>query len=133
MAKEGNYGWSPRQMERINARRAARGQEQLVNSNNDEEEYYEDQPETKPKTQRGPAFPSKRPSTLDAYKGQKSLGERMAERPSTLDAYKEKNKALQANRAVEGAVKEENEERKRKGGKGISTPTLQDSFSRFTA
>ena len=130
MGKEGNYGWSPRQMERINDRRAARGQEQLVNSNNDEEEYYEDQPET----QRKPAFPSNRPSALDAYKGQKSLGERMAERPSTLDAYKEKNKALQANRAVEGAVKEENEERKRKGGKGISTPSsIQGSYNRFTA
>ena len=33
MAREGRYGWTPRQMERINARRAARGQEQLRNVN----------------------------------------------------------------------------------------------------
>jgi hypothetical protein len=115
-------------MERINARRAARGREQLVNLRNPQED------EEEKVTQRKPAFPSERPSALDQYKGQKSLGERMAERPSTLDAYKEKNKALQANRAVEGAVKEENEERKRKGGKGISTlSSLQGSYNRFTA
>ena len=34
MAKVGNYYWSPRQMERINARRAARGREPLVNLRN---------------------------------------------------------------------------------------------------
>ena len=39
MAKYGNYGWSPRQMERINERRAKRGQEELRNRR------YEDEPE----------------------------------------------------------------------------------------
>ena len=159
MARYGQYNYSDKQLERINARRRESGRDELVNTKgmggysgrNDEranarfDSYAKSvgmggysnqsspQGKTDQKTQRGPAFPSERPSALDAYKGQKSLGERMAERPSTLDAYKEKNKALQANRAVEGAVKEENEERKRKGGKGISTPSLQGSFNRFTA
>jgi hypothetical protein len=34
MAKIGQYNWSPRQMERINARREARGRESLVNLKN---------------------------------------------------------------------------------------------------
>lgn len=34
MAKYGNYGWSPRQMERVNARRKEQGKEELVNVNN---------------------------------------------------------------------------------------------------
>ncbi len=38
MAKIGSYGWSPKQMERINARRAARGREQLINLRNIETE-----------------------------------------------------------------------------------------------
>ena len=39
MAKYGRYGWTPAQMERINERRAARGQEELRNL------YYEDRPQ----------------------------------------------------------------------------------------
>ena len=31
--KTGNYGWTPQQMERVNARRQERGQEQLINQN----------------------------------------------------------------------------------------------------
>ena len=123
MGKEGNYGWSPRQMERINARRAARGQEQLVNLNNP----YKDNDEQK--TKRKPAFPSERPSALDQYKGQKSLRERMAEKGSLKSEIQDKNRASQVGRAV----KSEDEKRKRKGGKGISTPSLQSSFNRFTA
>lgn len=34
MARIGQYGWNPRQMERINARRMERGQEPLVNLRN---------------------------------------------------------------------------------------------------
>lgn len=34
MARIGQYGWSPRQMERINARRMERGKEPLVNLRN---------------------------------------------------------------------------------------------------
>jgi hypothetical protein len=126
MAKEGNYAWSPRQMERINARRAARGREQLVNIKNPQ---YQEESEDQPKTQRKPAFPSERPSALDQYKGQKSLSERMAEKGSLKSEIQDRNRASQVGRAVES----ENEKRKRKGGKGISTPSLQGSFNRFTA
>lgn len=126
MAKEGNYAWSPRQMERINARRAARGREQLVNLRNPQ---YQEESEDQPKTQRKPAFPSERPSALDQYKGQKSLSERMAERGSLKSEIQDRNRAMQVGRAVES----ENEKRKRKGSKGISTPSLQGSYSRFTA
>ena len=31
--KTGSYGWTPQQMERVNARRQERGQEQLINQN----------------------------------------------------------------------------------------------------
>ena len=123
MAKEGNYAWSPRQMERINARRAARGREQLVNLRNPQED------EEEKVTQRKPAFPSERPSALDQYKGQKSLSERMAEKGSLKSDIQAKNIASQVGRAVES----EDEKRKRKGSKGISTPSLQGSYNRFTA
>ena len=123
MAREGYYGWSPRQMERINARRAARGREQLVNRNNP----YQDNDEQA--IQRKPAFPSERPSALDQYKGQKGLRERMAEKGSLKSEIQDKNRASQVGRAVES----EDEKRKRKGSKGISTPSLQSSFNRFTA
>ena len=125
MAREGYYGWSPRQMERINARRAAKGREQLVNRNNPQE----DESSQEQAIQRKPAFPSQRPSALDQYKGQKGLRERMAGRPSALGEYKDKNKSLQVARAVES----EDEKRKRKGGMGISTPSLQGSYNRLTA
>jgi hypothetical protein len=124
MAKEGNYAWSPRQMERINTRRAAKGREQLVNLRNPQED------EEEKVTQRKPAFPSERPSALDQYKGQKSLSERMAEKGSLKSGIQDKNRAIQVARAVES----ENEKRKRKGGMGVGTPnTLQDSYNRVTA
>ena len=123
MAKEGNYAWSPRQMERINARRAARGREQLVNLRNPQED------EEEKVTQRKPAFPSERPSALDQYKGQKGLRERMAEKGSLKSEIQDKNRAMQVARAVES----EDEKRKRNRGMGISTPSLQSSFNRFTA
>ena len=55
MAKYGNYGWSPRQMERINERRAKRGQEELRNRR------YEDEPEEE--RQRPSVRPTPSPAT----------------------------------------------------------------------
>jgi hypothetical protein len=126
MAKEGNYAWSPRQMERINARRAARGREQLVNLRNPQ---YQEESEDQPKTQRKPAFPSERPSALDQYKGQKGLRERMAEKGSMKKEMEDENRLRQVGRSVESEV----EKMKRKPTMGISTPSLQGSYSRFTA
>ncbi len=55
MAKYGNYGWSPRQMERINERRAKRGQEELRNRR------YEYEPEEE--RQRPSVRPTPSPAT----------------------------------------------------------------------
>jgi hypothetical protein len=155
MARYGQYNYSDKQLERINARRRESGRDELVNTKgmggysgrNDEranarfDSYAKSvgmggysnqsspQGKTDQKTQRGPAFPSERPSALDQYKGQKSLSERMAERGSMKSEIQDRNRASQVGRAVES----ENEKRKRKGGKGISTPSLQSSFNRFTA
>lgn len=90
MKRAGNYGYSPEQLARVNARRQARGRDILVDKKFDDPDYekrYIGESESyaakgnKPAT---PAFPSKRPSALDQYKGQKSLTDRMAERPSAL-------------------------------------------------
>jgi hypothetical protein len=128
MATYGKYGWTPEQMERINARRAAGGRDKLVNLNNPqyEEESYET--EERPQAKRKPAFPTDRPSALDQYKGQKGLGERMAERRSD---FKSKFKpagamAIEKNVASEAA-------KLNKRGKGISTPSIQGSYNRITA
>jgi hypothetical protein len=155
MARYGQYNYSDKQLERINARRRESGRDELVNTKgmggysgrNDEranarfDSYAKSvgmggnsnqgspQGKTDQKTQRGPAFPSERPSALDQYKGQKSLSERMSERGSMKSEIQDINRAMQVGRAVES----ENEKRKRKGGKGISTPSLQSSFNRFTA
>jgi hypothetical protein len=40
--KTGSYGWTPQQMERVNARRQARGQEQLLNANTGNQESSDD-------------------------------------------------------------------------------------------
>lgn len=119
MAKKGSYGWSPRQMEKINARRSNRGQEKLINVNNYEEE---DQPQ--PQTQRKPAFPSERPSALDQYKGQKSLSDRMAERPSALG---NQPSSMESRRAI---ADEEFRRKTGRGAKGISTPMTKSAMDR---
>jgi len=155
MARYGQYNYSDKQLERINARRREKGRDELVNtkgmggySGRNEERAnasfnayaksvgmngYSNQGspqvETEQKTQRKPAFPSERPSALDQYKGQKSLSERMAEKGSLKSEIQAKNIASQVGRAVES----EDEKRKRKGSKGISTPSLQGSYNRFTA
>lgn len=125
MAREGSYGWSPEQMERINARRAARGREQLVNRNNPQ--YYQEDEEEPVRNRQQSS--SQRPSALDQYKGQKSLSERIASRGSLKDELQDRSRASQVGRAVES----EDEKRKRNRGMGISTPSLQSSFNRFTA
>jgi hypothetical protein len=131
MAKYGKYGWTPEQMERINARRAAGGRDKLVNLNNPqyEEESYET--EEQPQTKRKPAFPTDRPSALEQYKDQKGLGERMAERGSLEDEFRKKIQAKWLMDIEEKIAAEA--EKLNKRGKGISTPSLQGYFNRFTA
>ena len=130
MARIGSYNWSPRQMERINARRMERNREPLVNVKNikTEEDYRAAQnlvasskDNRKPAT---PAFPSERPSALDQYKGQKSLTDRMAERPSALD---NQPSSMESRRAIAG---EEFRKKFGKGQKGISTPMTKSAMER---
>lgn len=134
MARERNYGWSPEQMARINARREARGADLYIDKRMGNEDYMDKYKSeagryAERKNKSKPAFPSERPSALDQYKGQKGLRERMAEKGSLKSEIQDKNRASQVARAVES----EDEKRKRKGNKGISTPSLQSSFNRFTA
>ena len=130
MARIGSYNWSPRQMERINARRMERNREPLVNVKNikTEEDYRAAQnlvasskDNRKPAT---PAFPSERPSALDQYKGQKSLTDRMAERPSALD---NQPSSMDSRRAI---ADEEFRKKFGKGQKGISTPMTKSAMER---
>ena len=129
-----NYGWSPEQLARINARREARGQDLYIDEKMGGLDYMDKYKSESEKyaakaTQGKPAFPSERPSALDQYKGQKGLRERMAEMGSLKGEIQDKNRASQVGRAVES----EDEKRKRNRGMGISTPSLQSSFNRFTA
>jgi len=90
MKRAGNYGYSPRQLARINARREARGRDILVDKkfgNPDYAKKYIGESESYAAKKNKPAMPestSERPSALDQYKKQKSLRDRMAERPSAL-------------------------------------------------
>lgn len=116
-------------MARINARRAARGQDVYVDSRFNDPDYgkrYIGESESyaarknKPAT---PASPSERPSALDQYKGQKSLSERMAERPSAL----RQPSSMASNRAIED---EEFNRKIGKGQKGISTPMTKSAMDK---
>jgi len=153
MATYGKYGWTQEQLDRINARRARKGQGELVNTRdtggyagrNEERardsfnkyaqsmgmETYEQTEEENPEAERKPAFPTDRPSALEQYKDQKGLGERMAERGSLEDEFRKK---IQAKRLMDIEEKIAAEAAKlNKRGKGISTPSIQDYFNRFTA
>jgi hypothetical protein len=120
-------------MERINARRAARGREQLVNLNNSYQENDEQA------IQRKPALSSERSSALDQYKGQKSLRERMAERGSIKDEAKARSEEFakrfkpKGSMGIGKSVESEAAKLKKKPVMGIGTPSLQGSFNRFTA
>jgi hypothetical protein len=126
MAKYGQYNWTPDQMERINARRARRGQEKLVNTK------YEYKGEDSDENQVSPVMKKSQPestSALDQYKAQKGLRERMAERGSLKDEMGEKNRSRQVSRSVESEI----DKMKRKQNRGISTPSIKSSFNRMTA
>jgi hypothetical protein len=155
MATYGRYGWTQEQLDRINASRAKRGQDKLVNTRdtggyagrNEERArdsfnkyaqsmgmntYEQGGAEEQPKTERKPAFPTDRPSALDQYKGQKGLGERMAERRSD---FKSKFKPAGA-MAIEKNVASEAAKLNKRGkgiSTGISTPSIQGSYNRITA
>lgn len=122
MAKYGNYGWSPRQMERINERRAKRGQEELRNLR------YENKPEEE--RQRPSSRPM--PSPLDGGMEEMSLKDRQAKR--TADFKKSFNQSpsslnQQDSMATRRAIADEEFRRKTgRGTKGISTPMTKSAM-----
>jgi hypothetical protein len=130
MKRAGNYGYSPEQLARINARRQARGRDILVDKKFNDPDYekrYTGESESyaakknKPAT---PAFPSERPSALDQYKGQKSLSDRMEERPSALG---NQPSSMESRRAI---ADEEFRRKTGRGQKGISTPMTKSAMER---
>jgi hypothetical protein len=143
--KPRSYGWSPEQMARINARREARGADLYIDEDMGDGDYMERYESESGKygakaTQRKPAFPSKRPSTLDAYNGQKSPRDKMAERGSMKDEAKARTEEFrkkfkpEGSMGIEKSVGSEAEKLKRNRGMGISTPSyLQGSYNRIGA
>jgi len=132
--KPRDYGWSPEQMARINARRQTKGKDLYIDKDMGGGDYMNRYESESGKygakaTPNKPAFPSERPSALDQYKGQKGLRERMAENGSMKKEMEDENRLRQVGRSVESEV----EKMKRKPTMGISTPSLQSSFNRFTA
>jgi hypothetical protein len=139
MARKRTYGWSPEQLARINARREARGQEAYIDKRFNDPDYakrYIGESESyaakknKPAT---PAFPSKRPSALDQYKGQKSVTDRMAERPSALGNQPSSISLNQQDSMASRRAIADEEFRKKfgKGQKGISTPMTKSAMAKI--
>ena len=132
-----NYGWSPEQLARINARREARGQDLYIDEKMGGLDYMDkykkeslEYAERKQKNQNKPAFSSERFSPLSQYTGRESLRDKMSALPSIRERMQNESRLKQVSRAVES----EDEKRKRKGGMGVGTPnTLQDSYNRVTA
>jgi hypothetical protein len=110
MKRAGDYGYSPRQLARINARRQAKGRDILVDKKfgdpDYEQEYLEEEEEYAEKKNKPamPAFPSKRPSALD-------------NRPPSMESRR--------------AIADEEFRRKTgRGAKGISTPMTKSAMER---
>jgi hypothetical protein len=132
--KPRDYGWSPEQMARINARREARGKDLYIDKDMGGEDYMNRYKSESGKygaksTPNKPAFPSERPSALDQYKAQKGLRERMDGKGSMKKDMEDENRLRQVGRSIESEV----EKMKRKPTMGIRTPSLQGSYNRFTA
>jgi hypothetical protein len=132
--KPRNYGWSPEQMARINARREARGADLYIDKKMGGLDYMNRYESESGKygaesVQAKQARPSERPSGLDKYRGQKSVREKMEESKAGF------SERFAPKGTLADTMKTQSEigKIKRKPGMGISTPTLQSSFSRFIA
>jgi hypothetical protein len=131
MKRAGNYGYSPEQLARINARRQARGRDILVDKKFNDPNYekrYIGESESYAAKKNKPAMPestSERPSALDQYKKQKSLSDRMAERPSALG---NQPSSMESRRVI---ADEEFRKKFGKGQKGISTPMTKSAMAKI--
>jgi hypothetical protein len=127
MARERNYGWSPEQLARINARREARGQDLYIDKKMGGVDYMDKYKSESEKyaskaTQSKPAFPSERPQKISLKDRTKARTEEFAKR------FKPKGSM-----GIEKSVQSEAAKLKKKPVMGIGTPSLQGSFNRFTA
>jgi hypothetical protein len=118
MAKYGNYGWSPRQMERINERRAKRGQEELRNRR------YEGEPEEERQS------PSVRP--MPSPIGKEEDIDMKGEAEERTRKFREKFKP-KGSMGIERGVKSNFPSVIKKGIRGGVGTSMQDSFNQFTA
>ena len=116
MAKYGRYGWTPEQMERINERRAARGQEELVNLK------YED----KPRMERQRL--STKPRLVQEDEGENLSMKQEAE--ERTKKFRERFGA-KGSMGIERGVKSGFPSAVKKGVKGGVGNSLQDSFNRL--
>lgn len=120
MAKYGRYGWTPKQMERINERRAAMGQKELRNL------YYEDRPqEERQRPVSKPAQETEEPEEED-----ESLVARQAKRTEEF----RKKFGAKGSMGIERGVKSSFPSILKGGVKGgVGTSTLTDAYNRGRA
>lgn len=130
MAKYGSYGWTPDQMARINARRAAQGQEELVNIR-DQEVI----PQRARSTSSIPVAPAEQDKT-------KSLKERMAENTADLKKKKEEEEiafrrkfAPSGTSQIQKSVQMQTAGLRGAGGikSGLSSPSISRSFGQMVS
>ena len=138
MAKIGSYGWTPKQMERINARRMERGREPLINLRNIEtEEDYKAAQNLIARSN------EKRKPVVMQDEEEKSLKQRASER---AEAFKSKFKPSDSFKSSEERTadfRKKFQEKLSSGSlgkkprtaigknKGISTPATQDAMDRI--
>ena len=152
MARERSYGWSPEQMARINARREARGKDPYIDKNMRYEDYagrYESAGQKySPQNQISTQAPQKSLRERRLEKGSmkdeaRARTEEFSKRFNPKVSMKDEAKARteefskrfnpKGSMRIESAVESEAEKLKRKRGIGISTPSIQGSYNRFTA
>jgi hypothetical protein len=123
MARIGQYNWSPRQMERINARRAERGRESLVNLKNIKTE------EDLQKAQNlvASSKDTRKPVTMQAKAGATDMGKEAEERTRK---FREKFKP-KGSMAAEYGVKSRFPSAMKNGVKG-GVGVMQNSLDRLS-
>lgn len=128
MARIGQYGWNPRQMDRINARRMERGQEPLVNLRNikTEQDYTNAQNLiASSKEKRNPVTMQDNQNSIEKLSMEKEAEERTKK-------FREKFGPA-GSMGIERGVKSSFPSILKKGVQGGIGTSLQDSLYRFTA
>ena len=138
MAKIGSYGWTPKQMERINARRMERGREPLINLRNiqTEEDYKSAQNLIARSNE-------KRKPVVMQDEEEKSLKQRTAERTEDFKSKFKPSDSMKSSKERTSDFRNRFQEKLSGGSlgkqprtavgknKGISTPSTQDAMDRI--